>query len=109
MIFSLPVNHDGAAELEKEYWKTTENRAWGDFDKRRKLEEAHKYVQKFNLTFIYLIGLQTLITFIFQIIGQKYTTQKTYRWTTMIFGILFVLVFLLIGMMGMVPSTGFVR
>ena len=95
-------------KLEKEYWKTTENRGWGDYAKRTKLEEAQKHVQKFNMTFIYLIGLQTFITFIFQIIGQRRRTQKTYKWTTMIFGILFVLVFLLIAMMGIVPSTGFV-
>jgi hypothetical protein len=94
--------------LEKEYWKTTEYRGWGDYDKRTKLEEAEKHVQKFNMTFIYLIGLQTFITFILQIIGQQQTKQKIYKWTKPIFGVIFILVFLLIAMMGIVPSGGII-
>ena len=108
-IFWRISNDRQIKNLEKEYWKTTENRGWGDYDKRTKLEEAKKHVQKFNMTFVYLIGLQTLITFILQIVGQRRTTQKTYRWTKIIFGILFFFIFLLIAMMGIVPSTGYVK
>ena len=89
--------------LEAEYWKTTENRGWGDHDRWTKLEDAKTNAQKLNMTLVYLIGLQTIITFISQIVGQRRTTQKAYKWTTIVFGILFLSVFILIVMMNIIP------
>ena len=94
--------------LEAEYWKTAENKEYGDFNKRDNLEQTEKRAQQLNMTFIYCIGLQTLITFVCQIAGQMRTRQKIYLWTKLIFGVLFAAVFLLIAMMGIIPSGGFI-
>ncbi len=101
-------NDNQIHKLETEYWKTTENKRYGDYNKRNKLEKAEKNAQKINTTFIYLIGLQTLITFIFQIVGQRQTKKITYNWTKIIFGILFVLILFLLLLMAIVPSGGYV-
>jgi len=89
---------------ETEYWneKKEDNAKWNS------LELAKKKTQKLNMVFIYLIGLQTLITFICQLVGQQQTKQKIYKWTKPIFGVLLVLIFLLIAMMGIVPSGGII-
>ena len=101
-------NDNQINKLETEYWKTTENKGYGDYNKRNKLEKAEKNAQKINTTFIYLIGLQTLVTFIFQIAGQRQTKKITYNWTKIIFGILFVLILFLLLLMAIVPSGGYV-
>jgi Na+/proline symporter len=90
--------------METEYWneKKEDNAKWDS------LELAKKKAQKINMIFIYFIGLQTLITFICQIVGQRQTEQKIYKWTKPIFGVLFIFIFLLIVMMGIVPAGGII-
>ena len=90
--------------FEIEYNKTFQGKEYGDFAIWNKLGDQKKTAQKLNLTFVYLIGLQTFITFILQTIGHKLTRQKTYKWTKVVFGILFALVFLIFVMMGVVTS-----
>jgi|GEM_PF-4669309 len=93
---------------EAKYWKTAENKDFGDSEVWNKLKATEKHAQKFNMVFLYCITLQTLITFICQIVGQRQTKQKIYKWTKPIFGVLFILAFLLIAMIGIVPTGGIV-
>jgi hypothetical protein len=90
--------------LETAYWKTTEIKGWGDFDKWTKLKLEKENAQKGNMTWVYLIGLQTFVTFISQVVGQRRTGHKVYKWTSLVFGILFLLVGILIFMMALVSS-----
>ena len=91
-----------------EYDKTFQGKEYGDYAKWNNLEAQKKTAQKLNMTFVYLIGLQTFIAFIFQVIGHRQTRLLTYRWTKVIFGILFALVFLIIAMMEIVSSGGII-
>ncbi len=93
---------------EIEYDKTFQGKEYGDNAIWNKLSEQKKTAQKLNMTFVHLIGLQTFVTFIFQIFGHRETKQKTYKWTKVIFGVLFALVFLIIAMMGVVPTGGII-
>jgi len=95
-------------KLNKEYWKTTEKTGIGDYNKLKYLQKTQEHARKNNTVLIYLIGLQTFITFFFQVAGRKLTKQNPYKWTSRIFGILFILIFILIVLMGIVPSTGYV-
>jgi hypothetical protein len=90
--------------LEKEYWKNAENKEYGDSNKWGHLQQAEREGQKLNMTFIYCITLQTFVTFALQMAGRMRTKQEIYRYTRLIFGILFSLVILVIAMMGIVPS-----
>ena len=92
--------------LEIEYWQSAKGKEYGDHGKWIKFGEAKKEMQRKNNLLVHLIGLQTFITFILQIVGQRQTKQNTYWWTKLIFGILFVLIFLILAMMGIVPSGG---
>ena len=90
--------------LETIYWKSTQNRTYGDFNKWNALEQHQAEAQRRNLVFIYAIALQTFITFIFQIIGRSRTRLRYYRTTRLLFGILLALAVLLVGLMGIVPT-----
>ena len=103
------TNNDRQIEkLEIQYDKTFQGKEYGDFSMWDKIAHQKKAAQKLNMTFVYLIGLQTFITFIFQIIGHSQTRQRTYKWTKIVFGVLFALTFIIIAMMGVVPSGGIV-
>ena len=92
--------------LESNYWNTPENS--NDYNKWTEIMAAKKESRGHNNILINVITLQTFVTFIFQIIGQKKTTLKIYRWTKPIFRLLFILVILLILLMGIVPTPGYV-
>lgn len=95
--------------LETQYWSTLKKLNIDiDIDEADKIEQLKKQARAINMTFIYAIGLQTLLTFALQIIGHIRTKRKLYRWSKIIFGILFALVFFLIAMMGIVPSGGII-
>ena len=90
--------------LEKEYWKTAENKEYGDFNKWWNLQLGEKKAQHLNQVLIYCIALQTFITFICQMAGGMRTNQEIYRHTRFIFGILFVLVILVLVLLRIIPS-----
>ena len=94
--------------LKIEFDKTFHGKEYGDNTILNQLNEQKKAAQKLNMTFVYLIGLQTFITFIFQIIGHSQTRQRKYKWTKIIFGILFAFIFFVIAMMGIIPSGGII-
>lgn len=86
-----------------EYDRTFQGKEYGNFAIWHKVGQQKKAAQKLNMAFVHLIGLQTLMTFIFQIIGYSQTRQRKYKWTKIIFGILFALTFLIMVMMEFVP------
>ena len=62
------------------------------------------HVKKYNIIFLNSILLQTILTFIFQIIGYKTTTaKKTYKRTSFAFGFVFVIILSLYTLMAIVP------
>ena len=95
-------------QLENQYWKTTIGKGYGDYNLLTSLDESKVVSQERNSIFIYTIVLQTILTFITQIVGQKKTNRKIYKWTKIVFGVLSILALLLIAMMGIVPTGGYI-
>lgn len=95
--------------LESSYWESAENKSYGDARIYKQMDESKKYVQKYNLTFIHAISLQTILTFTFQIIGYHRTPEKRlYKWTSISFGILTFLTLIFELMLGIVPNGGII-
>ena len=95
--------------LDAAYWKSAENQIRGDDKIYSDLNETKKYVLQYNLTFIHLISFQTLLTFLFQILGYRLATMKNiYIWTSGLFGVILLLNLILIIMISVVPTGGIV-
>ena len=100
-------------QIETEYWKSADankklnpDNSSGDRIVWKELESSKDYVQKFNMIFLHSVFLQTILTFISQIIGYKKTNlKKTYKWTSIIFGVLTLLSLFLELMIAIVPTT----
>lgn len=100
------------SRLDTAYWKSADenkfkdNDNWHGYDKFwKELEDSKAVVKKHNATFLDSIFLQTILTFIAQVIGYRVTTaKKTYKWTAIIFGILFLINLCLKISMSIVPT-----
>jgi hypothetical protein len=99
--------------IDMAYWKSADlnkklnpNNSRGDEAILKELEESTNYVNKFNMPFVHGNFFQTILTFISQIIGFKQTEfKKTYRWTSIIFGLLTLLGFVFEFLIGL-PAGG---
>jgi hypothetical protein len=108
-------NDNKISQLDNTYWKTAEDNRQKDPDNWRgnetvwnSLKVKKDYVKKYNQIFLNVIMLQTLLTFIAQIIGYKKTLLKrTYKLTSIMFGILLIFNFLLALLMAIVPTGPF--
>ena len=106
------INDAKILQLDGTYWKSAEDNKmkdstnWrGDEIILKNLDLKKAYVKKHNSTFLNSIFLQTIFTFIAQLIGYKKTSlKKTYKWTSIVFGILFVLNLWLTLLMAIVPT-----
>jgi len=96
------------AVLQSSYWQSMGDKGYGDQGKLQAYENAQKRAQNLNMIFIYCIGLQTAITFILQVLGSYLSKLKIYSFTKSVFGIIFLIIFLLITMIGIVPSGGII-
>jgi hypothetical protein len=102
--------------LDYKYWKSAdynklidESNWRGDDDLWKKLEETRKYVQKYNMTFLHSIFLQTVVTFLLQLVGYRTTgKRRLYKVTSNIFGILTFIHFIIEIMIGIVPTGGII-
>ena len=100
------------SRLDTAYWNSAdENKKkdaenWrGDDNIWKDLEDSKTVAKKYNSIFLNTIFLQTILTFIAQVIGFKITTSKTtYKWTAIIFGILFAINLWLEILMAIVPT-----
>jgi hypothetical protein len=108
-------NDKQISHLDTAYWKSAdENKKngienWrGDESIWKKLKESKLSVKKYNTIFLNAIFLQTILTFIAQVIGYKTTTtKKIYKWTAIAFGILLVINLCLVILMAIVPTGPF--
>lgn len=101
------------ARLDSMYWasadennKRIHQHFRGDHHIWKDLEANKAYVRKYNATFLNTLFLQTILTFIAQVIGYKFTAEKnTYKWTAIIFGVLLVINLWLAILLAIVPSV----
>jgi hypothetical protein len=108
-------NDKQISQLDTAYWKSAdENKKknaenWrGDDNIWKDLDDSKAFVKKYNSIFLTTILLQTVLTFIAQVIGYKVTTaKKTYKWTAITFGILLAINLWLQILMAIVPTGPF--
>lgn len=106
------LNDNKISGLDKAYWKSAdENKlkdpnSWrGDETIWTSLENRRHYVKKYNSIFVYSLLVQTFLTFFAQVIGYKLTSfKKTYKRTSIAFGILLLINIWLTVMMAIVPT-----
>lgn len=106
------ITDTNIARLETAYWKSADNNKikdstnWrGDEGIYKKLEDKKTYLNKYNFNFLNSIFLQTIMTFIFQLIGYKRTSFKTtYRRTSIIFGMALLINLILEILISIVPT-----
>jgi len=100
------------SQLDTAYWQSADYNKkinlenWrGDEKIYNKLEETKSYVRKYNNILLNSIFLQTILTFISQVIGYKRTSlKKTYKLTSTVFGVLLILNFFLFLLMAITPT-----
>ncbi|WP_276974512.1 hypothetical protein [Flavobacterium filum] len=105
-------NDKEISRLDKAYWKSAdENKlkdpnSWrGDETIWKSLENSRQHVKKYNSIFIYSLLVQTFLTFVAQIIGYRLTSfKKTYKRTSIAFGILLIIGIWLTVMITIVPT-----
>ena len=105
-------NDNKISRLDKAYWKSADenklkdpNNWRGDETIWKSLENNRQYLKKNNFIFIYSLLVQTFLTFVAQLIGYKLTSfKKTYRRTSIVFGILLLINIWLTVMMSIVPT-----
>ncbi len=103
------------SHLDSSYWESAEYlkkinpENWrGDEKIFIELEQKKMQVKKINLILLKLIFLQTFLTFISQLIGYEKTKLKsTYKLSSIIFGILLILNFILFLLISIVPNGPF--
>jgi hypothetical protein len=106
------INDTKIKQLDTAYWKSAdENKIrdstnWrGDETIYKQLEDKKSYVNKYNFSFLNSIFVETILTFIFQVIGYKNTSiKKTYKWTSTIFGIALLINLILELLISVVPT-----
>jgi hypothetical protein len=109
------TNDKSISRLNTEYWKSADYNkknnpdSWrGDERIYQKLKDAEAYVRKYNYTLLSSLFLQTILTFVLQVLGYKRTSlRKTYKWTGIVFGVLLVMSFVLFLLMSIVPTGPF--
>ena len=85
------------------------NYKYDDRDEWDSLQNQKTQLTRYNRLCFELVGLQTLITFILQIIGFRRTQlKKLYNRTVWLFGILTLVYLIIEGLIGIVPTSGIV-
>ncbi|MBS1608905.1 MAG: hypothetical protein JSS70_09120 [Bacteroidetes bacterium] len=107
------INDAKITELDRAYWKSVDENKIKDSTSWRGRETIYKlledkkaYVKKYNPDFLTSIFFQTILTFVFQLIGYRKTSFKTrYKWTSIIFGI-FLLINLYLELLMSIVQSG---
>jgi len=111
LIFSTifiitPIQNRKVNSLDNQYWESVEDKSCGDREVWEELKNSRKQSVKVRMTLLYFLGIQTIMTFILQIIGYKKTEKKKlYERTSIIFGLL-TLLFLVFQVMVEIVPTG---
>ena len=108
MFVIAPIHNNKVKELDKAYSESSEGKNYGDREIWGELKSLQEENVKIKITLLYFAGIQTIMTFIFQIIGFKLTQKrKMYKWTAHIFGILAVLYVLIQILVEIIPLGPF--
>jgi hypothetical protein len=89
---------------EKTYWASAEGKDRGDDYTFEVFEYARKQFTQALVDFWWLLGIQTLVTFILQIIGHKLRKTWPYKWSVTIFGGILVLFIIMSLILATIPS-----
>jgi hypothetical protein len=106
------ISDSKVTRLDRAYWKSAEDSKikdttnWrGDESIYKTLEDSKAYIKQYNFTFLNSIFIQTILTFIAQRIGYvKTASKKTYKWTSIIFGIILLINLCLEILIAIVPT-----
>jgi hypothetical protein len=109
------ISEEKIARLDTAYWKSADDNklkdstSWrGDEAIYKNLEKSRANVKKYNSTFLNTIFLQSVLTFVAQVIGYRKTSLKAiYRWSSIIFGVIFLLNSILEVLLSVVPTGPF--
>ena len=105
VLFLKEVNHSIVEKHEKEYYTDMGSKSYGNHELWQKLKKQQTLIQLKNITMFRLLGFQTFLTFIVQIIGYRKTrNHNVFWWTGLAFGILTMLYFIFEFLMGVIPS-----
>ncbi len=109
IIFIItPIQNRKVNSLDSQYWESVEGKSYGDREVWEELKNSQKQSVKVRMTLLHFLGIQTIMTFILQIIGYKKTEKKKlYQWTSIIFGLLTVLYLIFQVMVEIVPTGPF--
>jgi hypothetical protein len=90
---------------EKEYSTNTGNERYEDFQLWQKLKKQRVMAHQKSITLFRVLGLQTILTLIFQIIAyRRFGNQKLFWWTRTAFGILTLVYFIFELRLAIVPT-----
>jgi hypothetical protein len=97
------------SQVEASYKISAGERAYGDYNLYRKLEETKSLIHSLSITFIYLTCLQTLLAFVAQITGYFKTGKKGfYKWSFILFGVLTIAALVLLMGVSIVSTGGII-
>lgn len=104
MIAGIMIHNHQVQRLEKAYWTSAEGKTSGDYELWKELEKSRKESVKLEATLIHFVTIQTIMTFILQILGFRQTDKKRlYGSTATIFGLLTITVLYLEAIRNIVP------
>lgn len=106
MAIVIPIQNRQVRSLDNAYWESAEGKSSGDTEKWEELRKSRKLNVKIRMSLLHFIGLQTIVTFVLQLIGHSKTNKKkTYKWTASVFGLLS-LIYLLFQLVIEIVPTG---
>jgi len=105
LILLHHFNNDRIQRLERQYANSMVGKNYGDFQLWQSLEHQRSLTQQSNITWFRLLGLQTILTFIIQIVAYRKTKSKNaFWWTRTGFGLLTFIYFILELFAAIVPT-----
>ena len=105
LILLHHFNNDRIQRLERQYANSMVGKNYGDFQLWQSLEHQRSLTQQSNITWFRLLGLQTILTFIIQIVAYRKTKNKNaFWWTRTGFGLLTLIYFILELFAAIIPT-----
>jgi hypothetical protein len=99
------INYVSIQRLERQYANSMVGKNYGDFQLWQNLEHERSRTLQSNRDWSRLLGIQTILTFIFQIVAYRKTRNKNaFWWTRTGFGLLTFIYFILELFAAIVPT-----
>jgi len=104
-FFFKAINTEKLQRLQNNYYNSMNGKSYGDFKIWRDLETKKYQYRQITINLFRLLGGQTIIAFIMQIVAYRKTKkQNIFWWTSAIFGVVTVVYFILEVFLGIVPT-----